>query len=77
MTVDTSASKAADAGAQRLMIITSEGKNSAITHFASDLVLEGTLAERGKESMLEKVRRAPQLINVQAVERALTASNVR
>src|SRR5690242_2825778 len=55
--IELVAAEAAQAGAERLIIVTSEGKDSVVAHFVEDLVLEGTLEERGKKSMLEKVDR--------------------
>src|SRR4029079_16189215 len=68
--IELVAAEAAEAGAQRLIIVTSEGKDSVVAHFVEDLVLEGTLEARGKKSMLEKVRRAPALIKVESVVQA-------
>src|ERR1700752_1608104 len=68
--IELVAAEAAEAGAERLVIITSEGKDSVVAHFVEDLVLEGTLEARGKHSMLEKVRRAPALIKVESVVQA-------
>src|SRR5258708_30902354 len=70
--VDTSgielvAAEAAAAGADRLVIVTSEGKDGVVAHFVEDLVLEGTLLARGKHLMLAKVRRASALIKVESV----------
>ena len=65
--IELVAAEAAEAGAERLMIITSEGKDGVVAHFVEDLVLESTLEERGKKAMLAKVRRAPQLIKVESV----------
>src|SRR6201746_2766385 len=65
--IELVAAEAAEAGAERLIIITSEGKDSVVAHFVEDLVLEGTLEARGKQLMLEKVRRAPALIKVESV----------
>ena len=65
--IELVAAEAAEAGAERLIIITSEGKDGVVAHFVEDLVLEGTLEARGKTSMLEKVRRAPALIKVESV----------
>ena len=62
--IELVAEEAAAAGAERLVIVTSEGKDGVVAHFVEDLVLEGTLEARGKKSMLEKVRRAPALIKV-------------
>lgn len=68
--IELVAAEAAEAGAERLVIITSEGKDGVVAHFVEDLVLEGTLQARGKEAMLAKVRRAPQLIKVESVVQA-------
>ena len=65
--IELVAAEAAEAGAERLLIVTSEGKDSVVAHFVEDLVLEGTLLARGKSVMLEKVRRAPALIKVESV----------
>ena len=62
--IELVAAEAAEAGAERLVIVTSEGKDGVVAHFVEDLVLEGTLEARGKKAMLAKVRRAPQLIAV-------------
>src|SRR5689334_25119473 len=45
--IELVAAEAAEAGAQRLIIVTSEGKDSVVAHFVEDLVLEGTLEARG------------------------------
>jgi UTP--glucose-1-phosphate uridylyltransferase len=65
--IELVAAEAAGAGAERLVIITSEGKDSVVAHFVEDLVLESTLVARGKDAMLAKVRRAPGLIKVESV----------
>jgi UTP--glucose-1-phosphate uridylyltransferase len=65
--IELVAAEAAGAGAERLVIITSEGKDSVVAHFVQDLVLESTLEARGKKAMLAKVRRAPGLIKVESV----------
>src|SRR3954464_5598194 len=65
--IELVAAEAADAGAERLVIITSAGKDGVGAHFVEDLGLEGTLEARGKEQMLVKVRRAPSLIKVESV----------
>ena len=57
--IELVAAEAAEMGAERLIIVTSEGKDGVVAHFVEDLVLEGTLEARGKKLMLEKVRRAP------------------
>ena len=68
--IELVAEEAAEAGAERLVIITSEGKDGVVAHFVEDLILEGTLEARGKKAMLEKVRRAPGLIRVESVVQA-------
>jgi len=68
--IELVAAEAAEAGAERLVIVTSEGKDGVVAHFVEDLVLEGTLEARGKHTMLEKVRRAPALIKVESVVQA-------
>src|SRR6202453_138365 len=68
--IELVAEEAAAAGAGRLVIVTSEGKDSVVAHFVEDLVLEGTLEARGKVAMLVKVRRAPALIKVESVVQA-------
>ncbi len=68
--IELVAAEAAEAGADRLVIVTSEGKDGVVAHFVEDLVLEGTLEARGKHLMLEKVRRAPALIKVESVVQA-------
>ncbi|OSC40955.1 UTP--glucose-1-phosphate uridylyltransferase [Mycobacterium decipiens] len=68
--IELVAAEAAAAGAERLVIVTSEGKDGVVAHFVEDLVLEGTLEARGKIAMLAKVRRAPGLIKVESVVQA-------
>ena len=68
--IELVAEEAAEAGAERLVIVASEGKDGVVAHFVEDLVLEGTLEARGKKAMLEKVRRAPALIKVESVVQA-------
>src|ERR1700749_1287927 len=65
--IELVAAEAAEAGAERLGIITSGGKDGVVGHFVEDLVLESTLKERGKKAMLDKVRRASRLIKVESV----------
>src|ERR1700723_2363980 len=68
--IELVAAEAAEAGAERLVIVTSAGKDGVVAHFVEDLVLEGTLEARGKQAMLAKVRRAPALIKVESVVQA-------
>jgi UTP--glucose-1-phosphate uridylyltransferase len=65
--IELVAAEAAQAGGERLIIVTSEGKDGVVAHFVEDLILEGTLEARGKHVMLEKVRRAHGLIKVESV----------
>lgn len=66
--IEMVAAEAAEAGAGRMLVITGEGKDGVVGHFRSDEELEATLAERGKDELLAKVRRAPSLLDVEAVE---------
>src|ERR1700716_4625106 len=61
------AAEAAEAGAERLIIITSEGKDGVVAHFVEDLVLEGTLEARGKTLMPGKGARAAGLLTAGSV----------
>ncbi|MRH86886.1 UTP--glucose-1-phosphate uridylyltransferase [Nocardia sp. SYP-A9097] len=65
--IELVAAEAADSGATRLVIVTSPGKDGVVAHFVEDLVLESTLEERGKLHLLEKVRKAPALLDVTSV----------
>lgn len=65
--IELVAEEAKSAGADRLLIVTSPGKDGVVAHFVEDLVLENTLAKRGKAAMLEKVRKAPSLLDVASV----------
>ncbi|AUH69806.1 MULTISPECIES: UTP--glucose-1-phosphate uridylyltransferase [Gordonia] len=65
--IELVAEEAKSAGAERLLIVTSPGKDGVVAHFVEDLVLEGRLAKRGKEAMLAKVRNAPSLLEVDSV----------
>ncbi|TQF74040.1 UTP--glucose-1-phosphate uridylyltransferase [Rhodococcus spelaei] len=65
--IELVAGEAADSGASRLVIVTSEGKDGVVAHFVEDLVLESKLKESGKSHLLEKVRKAQGLLAVQSV----------
>ncbi|MEZ5210849.1 UTP--glucose-1-phosphate uridylyltransferase [Gordonia sp. (in: high G+C Gram-positive bacteria)] len=65
--IELVAEEAKSAGAERLLIITSPGKDGVVAHFVEDLVLEHTLSSRGKQAMLAKVRNAPSLLQVASV----------
>ncbi|WP_216897088.1 UTP--glucose-1-phosphate uridylyltransferase [Nocardia alni] len=63
--IELVAEEAADAGADRMIIVTSPEKQSVAEHFAECPELEDTLARRGKFDLLERVRRAPKLLEVE------------
>ena len=65
--IELVAAEAATAGATTLLIVTAPGKDAVAAHFAPQPELEATLAERGKAELLDKVRRAAQLITVRTV----------
>lgn len=65
--IELVAAEAADAGAQQMLIVTSPGKDAVAAHFADSSELEKLLAERGKEELVEKVRRAHELLAVRTV----------
>ncbi|MCK8671929.1 UTP--glucose-1-phosphate uridylyltransferase [Rhodococcus sp. NPDC003382] len=65
--IELVASEAAGSGASRLVIVTAPGKDGVVSHFVDDLALESRLEESGKSHLLEKVRRAPNLIDVEPV----------
>jgi UTP--glucose-1-phosphate uridylyltransferase len=65
--IEIVAAEAAQAGAERLLIVTSPGKEAVAEYFRSDPELEKTLAERGKDDQLAKIRRAPALIEADTV----------
>lgn len=59
------AREAAEAGATRLIIVTSPDKASVAAYFDANPELEQTLTDRGKSDLVEKIRRAPQLIKAE------------
>jgi len=63
--IELVAAEAAAAGADRLVIVTSPAKQSVADYFESSPALEDTLARKGKETLLEKVRKAPGLLDVE------------
>ncbi|RSM82547.1 UTP--glucose-1-phosphate uridylyltransferase [Kibdelosporangium aridum] len=63
--IELVAAEAADAGATRLVIVTSPGKDAVAQYFQPQPELEATLEARGKSELLAKVRRAPALLNVE------------
>jgi len=65
--IELVATEAARSGAQRLLIVTSPGKDGVVAHFVDDFDLEKHLEAKGKLKLLEKVRRAPNLLTVESV----------
>jgi UTP--glucose-1-phosphate uridylyltransferase len=65
--IEMVAAEAADAGAQQLLIVTSPGKDAIAAHFADSSELEAELKARGKDALVQKVRRAHELIDVRTV----------
>ncbi|HWD06869.1 MAG TPA: UTP--glucose-1-phosphate uridylyltransferase [Amycolatopsis sp.] len=63
--IELVASEAAAAGAKRLVIVTSPGKQSVVKYFERQPELEQTLQDKGKTELLEKVRRGPELLDVE------------
>lgn len=61
--IEMVAGEAAAAGATRMIIVISTGKEAVAAHFQADLELEATLSGRGKDELLAKVRRAPALLD--------------
>jgi UTP--glucose-1-phosphate uridylyltransferase len=71
--IELVATEAAEAGADRLVIVTSPGKESVAQYFQPQPELEQTLLDRGKTELAEKVRRATRLLTVETAlqEKAL------
>jgi UTP--glucose-1-phosphate uridylyltransferase len=65
--IELVAEEAAHAGADRMVIVASPGKQGLATYFVEDQELESTLARRGKFGLLEKVRNAAKVVAVQTV----------
>jgi UTP--glucose-1-phosphate uridylyltransferase len=65
--IELVAAEAAEAGAERLLIVSSPGKDAVTAHFADFTDLEKELQERGKDALVAKVRRAHELIAVKTV----------
>jgi UTP--glucose-1-phosphate uridylyltransferase len=62
--IELVAAEAAQAGARRLVIVTSPGKSAVVEYFRPQPELEHTLTERGRADLAAKVRRATELIEV-------------
>jgi UTP--glucose-1-phosphate uridylyltransferase len=71
--IELVAAEAAEAGASRLVIVTSPGKDAVARYFQPQPELEAELEQRGKGGLAAKVRRASELIKVETAiqERAL------
>jgi UTP--glucose-1-phosphate uridylyltransferase len=65
--IELVAAEAAEAGAEQLLIVSSPGKDAVAAYFADSSELEKELTSRGKESLVAKVRRAHELIEVHTV----------
>lgn len=65
--IELIAEEAAEAGAQRLVIITAPEKQEIMRHFGEFEALCETLSERGKTAQVEKVARAAKLIDAVSV----------
>ncbi|MFL6140394.1 MAG: UTP--glucose-1-phosphate uridylyltransferase [Labedaea sp.] len=63
--IELVAAEAAEAGATRLVIVTSPGKDAVAEYFRPQPELEETLARRDKSDQLAKVRRAAELLEVE------------
>jgi UTP--glucose-1-phosphate uridylyltransferase len=63
--IELVAAEAAEAGATRLIIVISPGKDAVAEYFRPQPELEATLEERGKSDLVAKVRRAHGLLAVE------------
>jgi UTP--glucose-1-phosphate uridylyltransferase len=63
--IELVATEAAQAGATKLVIVTSPGKDAVANYFRPQPELEQTLADRGKTELLAKVQRATKLLSVE------------
>lgn len=63
--IELVATEAAQAGATKLVIVTSPGKDAVANYFQPQPELEETLRARGKTELLAKVQRATQLLSVE------------
>lgn len=62
--IELVAGEAAEAGARRMVVVTSPDKQAVVDYFQSRPDLEEALEKKGKDALLEKVRRAPGLLDV-------------
>ena len=63
--IELVATEAAQAGATKLVIVTSPGKDAVANYFRPQPELEQTLQDRGKTELLAKVQRATRLLSVE------------
>ncbi|PXY30873.1 UTP--glucose-1-phosphate uridylyltransferase [Prauserella muralis] len=63
--IELVAAEAAEAGAKRMVIVTSPEKKSVVDYFQRQPELEDTLERKGKSALVEKVRRGPGLLDVE------------
>jgi len=56
------AAEAAEAGLEKLVIVVSPGKDAVARYFQPQPELEATLRARGKDKLVEKIQRAPNLM---------------
>ncbi|MFO7190861.1 MAG: UTP--glucose-1-phosphate uridylyltransferase [Thermocrispum agreste] len=63
--IELVADEARQAGAERLVIVTSPAKQSIAAYFRPAPELERSLEEKGKTGQLAKIRRAPELLEVE------------
>lgn len=66
--IEVIAEEAASLGATRFAVITAPRKQGVLAHFERNIELEETLAARGKDEQLAKVKRASELIHAIPVE---------
>ncbi|WP_461142978.1 UTP--glucose-1-phosphate uridylyltransferase [Salinifilum aidingensis] len=64
--IELVANEAADAGVRRLVVVTAPEKRAVVEYFQPQPELEGTLRERGKDKLAERVRHASELITAEA-----------
>lgn len=64
--IELVAGEAAEAGAERLVIVTAPDKQAVTDYFHAQPELEKTLEARGKTELLDKVRRGPELISAES-----------
>ncbi|WP_019811796.1 UTP--glucose-1-phosphate uridylyltransferase [Saccharomonospora halophila] len=63
--IELVADEAAQAGASRMVIVTSPGKEAVADYFRDSPELEHTLESKGKTELLARIRRAPGLLDVE------------